>query len=110
MKSVFDFLGSNLGFLGSSSGLSGGSLGLLGKSAQDIFASWLFGVVRSLSSSEIIIDNVYGFSAGREHEVRVGEDRSLYSILDLNDDVAIGQSDPFGLPSLSIPIGVNGVC
>ena len=85
MKSVFDFLGSNLGFLGSSPGLSGGSLGLFGKSAQGISASCIFGVVCSLGSRENIVDNVYGFSAAREHEVSIGEDCSLLSILYLNE-------------------------
>ena len=85
MKSVFDFLGSNLGFLGSSPGLSGGSLGLFCKSAQGISASCIVGVVCSLGSRENIIDNVDGFSAAREHEVSIGEDCSLLSILYLKD-------------------------
>ena len=95
MKSVFNFLGSNLGFLGSSPGLSCGPLGLLGKSAQGISVCWIVGVDCSLDSRDNIIGNFLGASAAREHEVRVGEDCSLLSILYLSNVVAIGHPGPF---------------
>ena len=101
MKSLINFLGSGFSLSGSSPGLSSGSLSLLGKSAEwvpadKLVAGFNFNVTCS-------------YSAAGELEVSVGERCRLQTVQDLHNLIGIVHADPFQVPALDVPEGLNDV-